>query len=274
MVCLIHRITYNTTIPKVDHNSHQPTTPHLTNKVGKQFREMDFKYLCFFSIGHFSLRSRVAWPEEKFILFENAGARMLQQVETYQFDIQIARLTSTAMNNWKQVMWHSCFNRWARLRPVVQAVGLAAKSERTEEMDLWHLRNLRVSDSSAGWANALVMNQGGALETLTQKETCCIDIHWLYASKHDMELKSVKWRTCTNPNGESSESLEPDQLCCNQHFLHRISRNQVWQLDYPLWKRWCQDVAASWNVPIRHPNRKADKYCNEQLEASDVALLF
>ena len=44
------------------------------------------------------------------------------------------------MNNWKQARWHSCFNRWARLRPVVQAVGLAAKRkmERTEEMDLWH----------------------------------------------------------------------------------------------------------------------------------------
>ena len=47
MVCLIHRATYNTTIPKVDHNSHQPTTPQLTNKVGKQFREMDFKYFFF-----------------------------------------------------------------------------------------------------------------------------------------------------------------------------------------------------------------------------------
>ena len=23
------------------------------------------------------------------------------------------------MNNWKQARWHSCFNRWARLRPVV-----------------------------------------------------------------------------------------------------------------------------------------------------------
>ena len=47
MVCLIHRATYNTTIPKVDHNSHQPTTHQLTNKVGKQFREMDFKYFFF-----------------------------------------------------------------------------------------------------------------------------------------------------------------------------------------------------------------------------------
>ena len=85
------------------------------------------------------------------------------------------------MNNWKQARWHSCFNRWARLRPVVQAVGLAAK-RKWSELRKWifDILNPRVSESSAGWVNALVVNQGGALETLTQKETCCIDIHWLY----------------------------------------------------------------------------------------------
>ena len=82
------------------------------------------------------------------------------------------------MNNWKQARWHSCFNRWARLRPVVQAVGLAAK-RKWSELRKWifDILNPRVSESSAGWVIPFVANQGGALETLTQKETCCIDIH-------------------------------------------------------------------------------------------------
>ena len=76
---------------------------------------------------------------------------LVQDVATYPLpNPKLQRLTSAAkMINWKQARWHSCFDSWARLRPVVQAVGLAAKwSERKKwafDIDGIHV----VSDSSA-----------------------------------------------------------------------------------------------------------------------------
>ena len=53
--CLIYRATFTTTIQKVDHKNHKPTTLQLTNKVGNEFCEVDVSYLTFFPIGHVSL---------------------------------------------------------------------------------------------------------------------------------------------------------------------------------------------------------------------------
>ena len=98
------------------------------------------------------------------------------------------------MNNWKQATWHSCFNRWARLRPVVQAVGLAAK-RKWSELRKWifDILNPRVSESSAGWVNVpLLRMRVGRLKHSHKKKHVALTSIDCIASKHDMSLKSVR----------------------------------------------------------------------------------
>ena len=189
-------------------------------------------------------------------------------------------LTSVARSiDWARTKWHACFDRWAWLRPVVQAVGLAENGLNVEEQDLGYWKNPHGEWCQAqGWANAQCRQSvagWGAWNTHTKKRTSCIDISWSALHLNITCLIEVckDGKHIQSPRGENCKALEPDQLCCIQRFLHRISRNQAWQLDYPLWKRRCQNVAT---YPLQTQTSEAWQVLQEastELEQSGTLVL-